>query len=141
MSIRQAIARHGTLVDSDVLLDVLTDNASWREWSTEALIAARIAGPVWINPIVYSEVSVGFNSIELLDDALVPLVRRAPLPFDAAFLTGKVYLQYRRNGGPRPSPLPDFFIGAHAAVKNLPLITRDPRRYRTYYTSVRLITP
>jgi predicted nucleic acid-binding protein len=131
----------GTLVDSDVLLDILTADAAWREWSTDALVTAKLAGDVWINPVVYAEVSVGFSRIEDLDRALGRLVRPAPLPLPAAFLTGKVYLAYRRNGGTRPSPLPDFFIGAHAAVAHLPLITRDPRRYRTYFSTVPLITP
>ncbi len=131
-----------TLVDTNVLLDVLTEDSTWLTWSMNALAAIAEAGPVVINPIIYAEVSIRFSRIEDLEDALPPNeFRRAPLPWEAAFLAGKAFLDYRRNGGPRSSTLPDFFIGAHAAIGGLDLLTRDASRYRTYFPTVRLITP
>jgi len=95
-----------------------------------------------INPIIYAEVSVGFERIEELDEVLpVDSFRREPLPWDAAFLAGKCFLAYRRQGGTRRSPLPDFYIGAHAAIEGLPLLTRDPRRYRTYFPNLTILAP
>lgn len=132
----------GTLVDSNVLLDVLTEDTTWLGWSLEALAHAAEAGPLFINPIIYAEVSVRFSRIEDLDDALPPQdYRRVALPWEAAFLAGKVFLDYRRLGGKRSSTLPDFFIGAHAAVDELGLLTRDAARYRTYFPTVRLTAP
>lgn len=133
---------HGTLVDSNVLLDILTDDPTWRDWSGNALAAAGEAGPLFINPVVYSEVSVRFTTIEALEDALPPQdYRREPVPWSAAFLAGKTFLEYRRNRGTRSSALPDFFIGAHAAVAELQLLTRDVGRYRTYFPTVPLVAP
>ena len=95
-----------------------------------------------INPIIYSEVSVGFERIEELDEVFPgDSFRRDPLPWEAAFLAGKCFLEYRRRGGTRRSPLPDFYIGAHAAIAGLPLLTRDARRYRTYFPQLRLLAP
>jgi predicted nucleic acid-binding protein len=132
----------GTLVDTNVLLDVLTEDRNWLSWSLESLAAVAEDGPLFINPIIYAEVSVRFSRVEDLDEALPPKdYRRRPLPWDAAFLAGKVFLQYRRNSGTRSSTLPDFFIGAHAAVQGLGLLTRDASRYRTYFPTVRLIAP
>lgn len=132
----------GTLVDSNVLLDVLTEDESWADWSTAALAQAAEEGPLCINPIVYAEVSVRFSRVEDLDDALPPRdYLRAPLPWAAAFLAGKAFLGYRRNRGSAPSTLPDFFVGAHAAVDDLRLLTRDEWRYRTYFPTVELIAP
>jgi predicted nucleic acid-binding protein len=132
----------GTLVDSDVLLDILTEDPSWEGWSTDALADAAEAGPLYINPIVYSEVSIRFTTVEALDDALPSQdYRREPIPWSAAFLAGKVFLDYRRNRGTRSTTLPDFFIGAHAAVADLHLLTRDVGRYRTYFPTVSLIAP
>lgn len=132
----------GTLVDSNVLLDVFTEDARWLEWSTEMLAAAAEAGPLYINPVIYAEVSVRFSRVEDLEDALPPGdFRRAPLPWAAAFLAGKAFMSYRRNRGAAAAPLPDFFIGAHAAVDDLALLTRDVRRYRTYFPTVRLLAP
>lgn len=132
----------GTLVDSNVLLDVLTEDETWLAWSVGALAKAAEAGPLWINPIIYAEVSVRFTQIEDLEDALPPAdFRRVHLPWEAAFLAGKAFLDYRRRGGTRPSTLPDFFIGAHAAVDDLALVTRDGGRYRTYFPTVELIAP
>lgn len=132
----------GTLVDTNVLLDVLTEDEMWLAWSLRALSAAAEAGPLWINPIIYAEVSVCFSRIEDLEDALpAGDYRRAQVPWEAAFLAGKAFLDYRRKGGTRSSTLPDFFIGAHAAVGGLALVTRDGARYRTYFPTVRLVTP
>jgi hypothetical protein len=130
------------LVDSNVLLDVLTDDPVWLAWSSEALADAADAGRLVINPLVYAEVSIGFERIEELDQALpAETFLRAPLPWAAAFLAGKCFVAYRRAGGERRSPLPDFYIGAHAAVEGMPLLTRDPDRYRTYLPRLELISP
>jgi len=131
-----------TLVDSNVILDVLTDDADWGDWSASMLAEAARAGPLAINPIIYAEVSAGFERIEDLDDALPEAYyRRLPLPYEAAFLTGQCFLKYRRRGGPRRSPLPDFYIGAHAALADLTLLTRDAKRYRSYFPTLRIIAP
>jgi predicted nucleic acid-binding protein len=132
----------GTLVDSSVLLDVATQDPVWFDWSTSALADAVRGGPVLVNPIIYAEVSVGYDRVEDLDDALpADIFRREPLPYVAGFLAGKAYRDYRRHGGIRTSPLPDFFIGAHAAVSELRLLTRDAGRYRTYFPTVDVISP
>lgn len=133
---------HGTLVDSNVLLDILTEDPVWVEWSTTALADAAESGPICINPIIYSEVSIRFTTVEALEEALPPQdYRREQVPWPAAFLAGKVFLDYRRNEGTRATPLPDFFIGAHAAVAGLRLLTRDVGRYRTYFPTVPLTAP
>ncbi len=132
----------GTLVDSNVLLDILTDDPVWAEWSIDALADAAEAGPLYINPIVYSEVSIRFTTVEALEEALPPQhYRREPIPWPAAFLAGKVFLDYRRNKGTKAAVLPDFFIGAHAAVAGWNLLTRDVGRYRKYFPTVTLIAP
>jgi predicted nucleic acid-binding protein len=132
----------GVLVDSSVLLDIFTEDAKWMAWSSAALAAAADASRLVINPIVFAEVSVRFSKIEELDAKLPPdTFVREPLPFDAAFLAGKAFLRYRRRGGERAAPLPDFFIGAHAAVAGHRLLTRDPTRVRTYFPSLVLIAP
>jgi predicted nucleic acid-binding protein len=131
-----------TLVDSNVLLDVATEDHDWFEWSAEALARAANDGPLVVNAIVYAEVSIGFSTIEELDDALPPDVfAREVLPYEAAFLAGKAFLGYRRRGGARSRPLPDFYIGAHAAIAGHRVLTRDARRYRNYFPTVRLLTP
>lgn len=130
------------LVDANVLLDVLTADATWFDWSAQQLDACAARGELCINAIIYAEVSIGFKRIEDLDDALSdPPFTRLPMPWDAAFLAGKAFLRYRRAKGARRSPLPDFFIGAHAAIEGMPLLTRDARRYRTYYPKLELICP
>lgn len=132
----------GTLVDSNVLLDILSEDPTWLGWSSDALANAAEAGPLYINPIIYSEVSIRFTTVEALEDALPSQdFRREPLPWAAAFLAGKVFLDYRRNKGTRSTALPDFFIGAHAAVADLELLTRDLGRYRTYFPTVSLVVP
>ncbi|HZM66884.1 MAG TPA: type II toxin-antitoxin system VapC family toxin [Nakamurella sp.] len=134
--------RVGTLVDSSVLLDVSTQDLVWFDWSSAALAEAVRTGPVFLNPVVYAEVSVGYDRIEDLDDALpAEIFRRAAVPYVAAFLAGKAYRDYRRRGGARTSPLPDFFIGAHAAVSSFTLLTRDAGRYRMFFPTVQLIAP
>lgn len=130
------------LVDSNVLLDVATDDPTWASWSSEALREAADSSVLVINPLIYAEVSMGFASIEALEEALpVALYRRDDLPYEAAFLAGKAFVRYRRRGGTRPSPLPDFYIGAHAAIAGYRLLTRDAARYRSYFPTVELIAP
>jgi predicted nucleic acid-binding protein len=129
------------LVDSSVLLDVLTEDERWLDWSSQELARAAEQGVLVINPLVYAEVSVRFRRIENLDDALGHDFERRPLPWAAAFLAGKSFVSYRRRGGTRTAPLPDFYIGAHAAVEKLALLTRDASRYHHYFPSVRLIAP
>jgi predicted nucleic acid-binding protein len=131
-----------TLVDSSVLLDIATSDPDWLAWSSEALESAANESALVINALIYAEVSIGYQKIEDLERALPPtLFRRDQLPFEAAFLAGKVFLKYRRRGGERRSPLPDFYIGAHAAVAGLRVLTRDPRPFRTYFPTVELIAP
>jgi len=130
------------LVDSNVLLDVATGDPTWGAWSAATLERTADEAVLVINPLVYAEVSVGFPTIEALEAALpTDLYRRDRLPYEAAFLAGKVFLRYRRGGGTKRSPLPDFYIGAHAAVAGLRLLTRDAARYRTYFPKVALISP
>jgi hypothetical protein len=130
------------LVDSNVILDVVTEDRRWSRWSGDRLAECAEHSILAINPIVYGEVSIGFTRIEDLDDALpADLLERRPLPWEAAFLAGKCFLEYRKRGGERMAPLPDFYIGAHAAVAGMKLLTRDPRRYRTYFPKVWLIAP
>jgi hypothetical protein len=132
----------GTLVDSNVLLDVMTEDESWLDWSSNALARAADDGPLFINPIIYAEVSVRFSRIEDVEEALPASdYGRLAVPWESAFLAGKVFLDYRRNRGARSSTLPDFFIGAHAAVADLRLLTRDATRYRTYFPAVHLTFP
>src|SRR5215210_1166225 len=129
------------LVDSNVILDVATENTAWADWSSAAIEQYSETRVLVINPLVYAEVSIGFRRIEELDEALPPAYfRREALPWDAAFLAGKVFLKYRRGGGARRSPLPDFYIGAHAAVRGYSLLTRDASRYRTYFPKLDLIS-
>jgi predicted nucleic acid-binding protein len=131
-----------TLVDSSVILDIVTEDPAWAEWSEGALAHARDDGMLVINPIVYAEVSTGFDRIEDLDDA-VPAddFQREAVPYEAGFLAGKAFLAYRKRGGQKRSPLPDFYIGAHAAVRGYRLLTRDVARYRTYFPTLNLIAP
>jgi predicted nucleic acid-binding protein len=130
------------LVDSNVILDIATEDERWLEWSADALARCGESSVLVINPVIYAEVSAGFDRIEDLDDALpAEHYRREALPWDAAFLAGKVFLRYRQGGGARRSPLPDFYIGAHAAVLGYCLLTRDARRYQTYFAGLTLISP
>ena len=130
------------LVDSNVLLDVLTTDRRWFERSSVKLATLADEHELIVNPIVYAEVSVGFERIEELEAALPrESFRREPLPWEAAFLAGKCFVRYRRAGGMRTSPLPDFYIGAHAAIRGIPLLTRDAGRYRTYFPKLEVIVP
>ncbi len=130
------------LVDANVLLDVATSDPKWLDWSSSALAELADTSELVINPIIYAEVSIGFDRIEQLDDALpTTLFRREALPFQAGFLAGRAFARYRRRGGTRSTPLPDFYIGAHAAIAGHRLLTRDAARYRTYFPSVEVIAP
>lgn len=131
-----------TLVDSCVLLDVLTDDPEWADWSAKAIATAQREGQAVINPLIYAEVSGGFNKVEELD-AILPAteIERLDLPYEAAFLAGKAFAVYKRRGGQKRAPLPDFYIGAHAAIRSYRLLTRDARRFRTYFPKLRLVCP
>ena len=130
------------LVDSNVLLDVATNDPEWAEWSADALSRTADNAILVINPLVYAEVSIGFDAIEDLEAALpIDLYRREDLPYEAGYLAGKCFLRYRRAGGLKRSPLPDFYIGAHAAVAGYRLLTRDAGRYRTNFPNLKLIAP
>ncbi len=130
------------VVDSNVLLDVVTGDPTWGQWSSEALERTADEAILVINALIYAEVSIGFASIEALEEALLPdLYRREHLPYEAAFLAGKAFRRYRQAGGARSSPLPDFYIGAHAAVAGYRVLTRDATRYRTYFPRLEIIAP
>ena len=130
------------LVDSSVLLDVLSGDSVFYDWSSAMIDSLAGEARLVINPLIYAEVSSRFNRIEELDEALPEfLYRRETLPFEAAFLAGKAFLKYRRQGGSRTTPIADFYIGAHAAVAKYEILTRDPRRFRRYFPTVTLIAP
>jgi hypothetical protein len=130
------------LVDSSVLLDVFSEDPAWFDWSSEALAEVAEESLLVINPIIYAEISVRFSRIEELEEALqADRFEREPLPWEAGFLAGKCFLNYRRRGGERRSPLPDFWIGAHAAVRGMTLLTRDASRFRTYFPRLSVIAP
>lgn len=131
-----------TLVDSNVLLDIFVRTPGWWEWSLAQLEDAALHGPLLINDVIFAETSIRFPLIEDFEAALAEAgIAVAPMPRMALFLAGKASVQYRNAGGVRSSVLPDFFIGAHATVEQLPLLTRDTRRYRTYFPAVTLIAP
>jgi predicted nucleic acid-binding protein len=130
------------LVDSNVLLDLMTEDPSWFSWSARAIERAGERFRLVINPVIYAEVSIRYSAIEELDAALPnTMFDREAIPYEAAFLAGKAFLSYRRHGGAKRSPLPDFFIGAHAAVSGYRLMTRDALRYRAYFPKLSLIAP
>jgi predicted nucleic acid-binding protein len=130
------------LVDSNVLIDVLSEDARWFEWSSQALAHASERTALSINPIIYAEISVGYASAAALD-AVLPEAQfaRLPLPFAGGYLVGRAFTEYRRKGGVRTSPLPDFYIGAHALIEGHTLLTRDPARFRTYFPKLKLVAP
>ena len=135
-------ATRGVLVDSNILIDVSTGDPNWGDWSRRALAECAEHATLVINPIIYAEVSIRYTTIEALDAALpTSHYQREPLPWEAGFLAGKCFLLYRRRGGRRNSPLPDFYIGAHAAVGHLALLTRDAARYRSYFPKVEILAP
>ena len=130
------------LVDTNVLIDVAVDDPHWGDWSADQLARARESDQLALNAIIFAELSVNFDSAEQLESLLAPFrFERLHLPWEAAFVAGKAFKRYRSRGGSKSSPLPDFFIGAHAATAGLPLLTRDARRYREYFPTVRLISP
>ena len=131
-----------TLIDSNVLLDLMTDDKRWADWSQAQLEQATTAGPLIVNNVIYAEISTRHSTVEAVDAMLRDLdIDLVAIPRTALFLAGKAYLRYRANGGIRTGVLSDFFIGAHAAVERLPLLTRDARRYRSHFPTVELITP
>ncbi len=131
-----------TLVDTNVLLDLVTNDATWADWSIRQLDVAAIRGPLAINDVVYAELSVRFAAIESLEAVLDEAgLAMEQIPRAALFLAGKVFQRYRAAGGRRTGVLPDFFIGAHAAVARRALLTRDAQRYRSYFPTIDLITP
>src|SRR5260370_11559712 len=131
-----------TLVDSNVLLDLITDGGAWADWSQAQLERAAMSGPLLINDVIYVEISTRYATVEAVDAALGDLnIDIATIPRAALFLAGKAYLRYRGAGGVRTGVLADFFIGAHAAAEELPLLTRDARRDRNYFPTVQLIAP
>jgi predicted nucleic acid-binding protein len=129
-----------TLVDANVLLDVITRDATWLSWSEGALRRAAEHSSLAINPIIFAEVSTKFIRIEACDDALAGFIRE-PLPYEAGFLAGKAFIAYRRRGGARRSPMPDFYVGAHAVIAQMQLLTRDAARYRTYFPGLKIVAP
>lgn len=130
------------LVDSSVILDILTEDERWFAWSAKTLADCANSNILAVNPIIYAEVSIRFEKVEELDAALPSVYfRRLPLPWEAAFLAGKCFLEYRRKGGQKRSPLPDFYIGAHAQISGMTLLTRDAARYRTYFPTLQIIAP
>ena len=130
------------LVDANVLLDILTDDPRWRSWSENMLLAVTETDQAAVNPIIYAELGAAYHTAAELDRALSGWpFQRLPLPYEAAFPAAQAFLSYRRRGGQRRSPLPDFYIGAHAVVAGLTLLTRDALRYQTYFPKVRLISP
>ncbi len=131
----------GTLVDTSVLLDVFTDDQRWGRWSAEHLARAFDVGSVAINPLIFAELSVGFDRIEDLEEALPDRIEREDLPWEAAFLAGRCFLQYRRRGGMRRAPLPDFYIAAHAATSGRVLLTRDRPRHLDLLPMLEIVAP
>ena len=130
------------MVDSCVYLDIFTKDSRWFEWSSRALANAANAGMIVLNPVIYAEISIRFRRIEELEAFLsLDVFEYRAIPREAAFLAGKCFLEYRRRGGRKSLPLPDFFIGAHAAIENLTLVTRDVKRFRDCFPGLRLISP
>lgn len=130
------------LVDSNVLLDIFTKDQHWFEWSSNTLAEAAEHDLLYINPIIYSEISIGFERIEELEDALpLDYIYRDDLSYEAAFLAGKCFMKYRKAGDTKRSPLADFYIGAHAAIRGWSILTRDKGRYQTYFPKLMVIAP
>ena len=130
------------LIDANVLIDVLTDDPEWRSWSEEQLLAAAAEEELAINPLIYAELAPLYRTAASLERALRDFdLVRLPLPYEAGFFAAQAFVAYRRSGGVKRSPLPDFYIGAHAQVSGLRLLTRDATRYRTYFPKITLITP
>lgn len=133
---------NGVLIDSCILLDLFTNDPYWGDWSESILEKYSQTNTLYINSIIYTEISIGFEKIEEVEEAIDSMdIKVLEMPREALFLTGKAFLKYRRNKGTKNSPLPDFFIGAHSAVSQFSLITRDLSKYRTYFPQVNLISP
>lgn len=130
------------MLDSCVFIDVLTKDSVWYSWSSAAMARATSEGAVYINAVIYAEISVRFNSITEMETEISSAdFDLRPIPREAAFLAGKCFARYRRRGGQRTAPLPDFFIGAHAMILGVPLVTRDPRRFREYFPKLEILCP
>jgi len=133
---------NGVFVDSCVLLDLFTDDENWADWSERTLEKYSQTNTLYINSIVYTEISIGFNKVEEVESAIEELgIKVLEMPREALFLTGKAFLKYRKSKGNKISPLPDFFIGAHVSVSGFGLITRDLAKYKTYFPQIKLIHP
>ncbi len=133
---------HGILLDSNILLDVFLDDPNWADWSEKKLDELSQNYPLFINLMVYTEISIGFEYIETLESTLKDCnIKMLPIPKEALFLAGKVFLNYRKQSGKKTSPLPDFYIGAQAAVLELPILTRNTSRYYSYFPTVELVCP
>ncbi len=133
---------NGVLIDSCVLLDLFTNDPNWVEWSENILEQYSLTNTLYINSIVYTEVSIGFNKIEEIEEAIAELdIKVLEIPREALFFAGKIFLKYRKNKGPKISTLPDFFIGAHASISKFDLITRDTSKFKTYFPQTKLIYP
>lgn len=132
----------GFLIDSCIILDLVTNDPIWAQSSQKLLEKCDSKGVLYINPIIYTEISIGYSNVKLLDEVVEEMkLEWLDIPKEALFLTGKVFVNYRRNKGTKAHPLPDFYIGAHAQVTALQLITRDIARYKTYFPNVSLIIP
>ena len=132
----------GTLLDTNVLLDLLTEDEEWFDWSAAMVAEAGENAPLYINPIIYAEVAAGFSTIEELNEALpAAFYRRVHRPWEAGFVAGRVFVTSRKRGGTKRSPIADFYIGAHATVSGYTLLTRDPKRYRPYFPRLRIVSP
>jgi predicted nucleic acid-binding protein len=133
---------NGIFIDSCVLLDLFTDDPHWADWAEKTLSNYRLANTLYINSIVYTEVSIGFNKIEEVESAIEQVgVKVLEIPREALFLAGKIFLDYRKNKGTKSSTLPDFFIGAHATISSFHVMTRDRAKFKTYYPALHLISP
>jgi len=136
------VAAAGTLIDTNVVIDVITDNAEWADWSARAMATCAAGGPLHINSVTFAEASVGFATLEAFERVLSSSdLNLLEIPRPALFLAGKAFREYRRRGGVRTSVLPDFFIGAHAAIAGLTLLSRDAARYRGYFPQLDLLSP
>ncbi|MCC2666193.1 MAG: type toxin-antitoxin system VapC family toxin [Gammaproteobacteria bacterium] len=132
----------GILVDSCIILDIVTEDPKWFEWSSSILEKQARQSQLFINSIIYAEISIGFQKIEELEVVLSSSTfKKIPLPWEASFLAGKAFLHYRKSGGHKALPLPDFFIGAHAIIEGWPLLTRDTKRFQYYYPKLKIISP
>ncbi|WP_375326226.1 type II toxin-antitoxin system VapC family toxin [Candidatus Tisiphia endosymbiont of Nemotelus uliginosus] len=129
------------LIDSNILLDIFTYDANWYSWSSTQLLNLSQFHELVINDYIYTEISVGFEKIEELEEVLDTNCKMVPIPKEALFLAGKAFMHYKENNGKKNSVLPDFFIGAHASILNIPLLTRDIARYKTYFPQLHLISP